>query len=263
MTTHIMKQVREFWDAQPCNSWHPELRVGDAKYFAELANRRYTVEPHIERFAQFNYWDNQEVLELGCGIGTDAVRFAKSGARVMAVDMSETSLALARANAACAKLNYSRIRFIVANLEQLNLADKRPWALIYAFGVLHHTPNPRVALDRIVEHMAPHTELRMMVYARHSWKSAMIDAGLDQFEAASGCPVAYRYTEEQIKTLCASAGLEVIDFEQCHIFRYSIPEYKEGRLVELPWFTAMPVPVFRALERALGWHLLIRARKQT
>ena len=30
------------------------------------------VEPHIPAFADFAYWKGKRVLEIGCGIGTDA-----------------------------------------------------------------------------------------------------------------------------------------------------------------------------------------------
>lgn len=40
-----------------------------------------------------------------------------------------------------------------------------------------------------------------MLYAKNSWKNIMIDAGLDQPEAQSGCPVANTYSHDKIHAL--------------------------------------------------------------
>ena len=61
--------------------------------------RKYFVEPHIPAFAQFERWKGKKVLEVGCGIGTDAINFARAGARVTAVDLSDESLKLAKQRA--------------------------------------------------------------------------------------------------------------------------------------------------------------------
>jgi hypothetical protein len=99
-----------------------------------------------------------------------------------------------------------------------------------------------------------------MVYARDSWKYAMIQKGLDQFEAQAGCPYAEAYTREEITVLVQ--GLYKIErIRQDHCFMYNIPMYKKGKFELEPWFEAMP-PVMRdAVKEYLGWHLLVKARK--
>ena len=54
------------------------------------------MEPHIPGFAEFEKWRGKKVLEIGCGIGTDTINFARHGAQVTSVDLSEKSLAVAR-----------------------------------------------------------------------------------------------------------------------------------------------------------------------
>jgi len=54
--------------------------VGTREYFDEVEARKYFVEPHIPRFAEFERWQGKKVLEIGCGIGPDTVTLARQGA---------------------------------------------------------------------------------------------------------------------------------------------------------------------------------------
>jgi len=258
MAQASIQTVQEYWDARPCNIRHSGKQVGSREYFDEVEKRKYFVEPHIPAFADFARWSGRRVLEVGCGIGTDTISFARAGARVTAVDLSEKSLALAAARATLFGLA-DRIRFVHADAENLAAAIPREdYDLVYSFGVIHHTPHPRKAVESIRQCMSPHTELRLMIYAANSWKAAMIDAGFDQPEAQAGCPIAYTYTAAESRELLA--GFEILAMHQDHIFPYVIEKYLRYEYELQPWFKAMPVEMFRALERNFGWHRLIRAR---
>jgi ubiquinone/menaquinone biosynthesis C-methylase UbiE len=58
------------------------------------------------------------VLEVGCGIGTDTINFARAGALVTAVDLSNESLKLAQQRATVFGLENS-VTFYQANAEEL------------------------------------------------------------------------------------------------------------------------------------------------
>src|SRR5689334_18878447 len=94
-----IERVREYWDRRPCNLKHSPKAVGTREYFDEVEARKYFVEPHIPEFAEFPRWAGKRVLEIGCGLGTDTINFARNGATVTAVDVSRQSLTLARKRA--------------------------------------------------------------------------------------------------------------------------------------------------------------------
>src|ERR1700730_17204736 len=94
-----ISRFRDYWNARPCNIRHSTAPVGTKEYFDEVEARKYFVESHIPRFAEFERWRGKKVLEIGCGIGTDTINFARHGAQVTAVDLTEKSLELARLRA--------------------------------------------------------------------------------------------------------------------------------------------------------------------
>ena len=172
-----IEKVREYWDARPCNIRHSEAPVGSREYFDQVEARKYRVEPHIPTFAEFGRWQNRKVLEIGCGIGTDTIKFARSGAEVTAVDLSGKSLEIAAQRAAVFQLR-DRICFLRANAEQLG--DSLPgnsYDLVYSFGVIHHSPHPDRILEQTRKLLRPGGTLKLMVYNKWSWKVLWILLG--------------------------------------------------------------------------------------
>src|ERR1700691_3978909 len=112
-------RFQSYWNARPCNIRHSPKEVGTKEYFDEVEARKYFVESHIPRFAEFERWRGKKVLEIGCGIGTDTINFARYGAQVTAVDLTEKSLEMARKRAEVFGFT-DRIRFIQADSEHLS-----------------------------------------------------------------------------------------------------------------------------------------------
>ena len=248
--------VRDYWNRRPCNIRHSQAEIGSKEYFDQVEARKYMVEPHILAFADFARWEGKRVLEIGCGLGTDATNFARAGADYTGLELSSASLELTKKRFAIFGLNGT---FYLGNAEELNdIIPSQKFDLIYSFGVIHHTPNPDRVIEAAKNYLHAGSEFRLMLYAKHSWKAAMIEAGLDQPEAQSGCPIAFTYTKKEAAALMH--GYEIIDIRQDHIFPYVIEKYVKYEYELQPWFTAMPKEIFRALEEHFGWHMLIRAK---
>lgn len=265
-------QVRTYWDRRPCNIRHSPKPVGTRAYFDEVEARKYFVEPHIPRFAEFERWRGKKVLEIGCGIGTDTVNFARHGALVTAVDLSPQSLQLARQRVEVYGLQES-VRFYAGSAEELaSFVPVESYDLIYSFGVIHHTPHPERVLQQMQRYARPGTTIKIMVYHQRSWKvlGILLGYGKGQFwrlkelvaensEAQTGCPVTYTYTREEGRRLIESSGFRSTGVFVEHIFPYRIPEYVKYEYVKSwPW-SWMPSPIFRWMERHFGWHLCLTA----
>ncbi len=267
-----VETVRNYWNTRPCNIRHSAKPVGTKEYFDEVEARKYFVEHHIPGFADFERWRGKKVLEIGCGIGTDTINFARHGALVTAVDLTERSLEVARQRARVFGLE-DRIRFIQANAEELSsTVPVEVYDLVYSFGVIHHTPHPELALDQIRRYVRPGGTVKIMVYNRWSWKVLWIlfVYGKGQFwkldrliarysEAETGCPVTYSYSRRGGRHLLETHGFRVNGLFVDHIFSYGIPEYVQYRYKMVWYFRWLPRQVFRVLERCFGWHLCLTA----
>jgi SAM-dependent methyltransferase len=264
--------VREYWDRRPCNIRHSSKPLGSEEYVDEVERRKYFVEPHILRFADFERWRDKKVLEIGCGIGTDTINFARHGALVTAVELSKESLQVAEQRAEVYGLS-DRIRFCCSDAEELiRFLPLDAYDLIYSFGVFHHTSHPERVIEQMRHYARPGTVLKVMVYHRYLWEVFWIVAtyGKGQFwrmteliarhsEAQTGCPITYTYSRFEVHDLFAKQGFRVVDARVDHIFPYRIPDYVQYRYVREWYFRWMPQPLFRLLERRLGWHLCVTA----
>jgi len=263
------QQVREFWDRRPCNIRHSPKALGTREYFDEVEARRYTVEPHILHFADFDRWQGKNVLEVGCCIGTDAVSFARAGAHLTAVDLSPRSLEIAQRRFEVYGL---RAKFYCGSAEHLSsLVPVEPFDLIYSFGVIHHTHHPDKALAELKKYCGPNTELRIMLYSKWSWKVCWIIArhGKGAFwhadelvrtysEAQTGCPVTFYYSAREVRSLMKD--FDVLRLEKTYIFPYKVSKYTQYEYEREWYFRWMPTWLFEWTQRHLGWHLLITAK---
>jgi 2-polyprenyl-3-methyl-5-hydroxy-6-metoxy-1,4-benzoquinol methylase len=267
-----VEEVREYWNRRPCNIRHSAQPVGSKEYFDEVEARKYFVEPHIPGFADFERWRGKTVLEIGCGIGTDTINFARHGAEVTVAELSDASMKVAEQRAEVFGFA-DRIHFFNGNAEELTgFVPVEPQDLVYSFGVIHHSPHPERILEQATHYVKPGSTLKLMVYNRRSWKVLwmVLKYGKGDFrrtqqliaehsEAQFGSPVTYAYTKSELQEFLARYGFRVTDMFVDHIFPWRIEDYVQYRYVKVWYFRWIPERLFRALERALGWHLCVTA----
>ena len=238
------------------------------EYFDDVEERKYFVEPHIPAFADFRSWAGKRVLEIGCGIGTDTINFARARGsshccRLVRSLHRDCETAEARSSA----LRINRL-FIHSNAETLEGVPLDPgYDLIYSFGVIHHTPRPDRVLQQAHRRLATGGTVKVMVYYRNSWKVGEIvlgygkgrfwdlDALVGPFRGTDRLSGDVHLHEEDGHSAVRDRWSRVDKLEIDHIFPYRVKDYVEYRYVKRFPFNALPERASAALEHTLGWHL--------
>ena len=160
-----IQTVRTFWNDRPCQA---DLSHSDdrRRYFDEITQNRYgRREWHVPLVAQFESFKGKDVLEVGCGIATDGLEFARNGANYIGVDLTPQGIELARERFALFGVPG---RFEVANAEERIPLPDASVDHVYSFGVIHHSPFPAEIVREIHRVLRPGGTFTVMLYNRNS-----------------------------------------------------------------------------------------------
>jgi ubiquinone/menaquinone biosynthesis C-methylase UbiE len=92
---------------------------------------------------------NKDVLEIGCGSGYGAYLLSHLNPKsYIGLDVMEEQIELARRN-------YPQFQFLIQDAEDLSQLADTTRDVVIIFGVLHHIPNWRKAIDEIVRVLKP------------------------------------------------------------------------------------------------------------
>jgi SAM-dependent methyltransferase len=190
------------------------------------------------------------LLEIGVGVGTDFVRFARAGAVVTGVDLTEHAVALTRRRLELEGLSGE---LFVADAEQLPFSDAS-FDRVYSWGVLHHTPNTGQAVREAVRVLAPDGRLTLMLYNRISW----VAFGLWVRRALlRGRPwLSLRYV---LARDLESDGTKAYTRSEARAMFAGLADLRVD-VVATPYDRSMAGPLGRLAPRRLGWLLVISGR---
>ncbi len=249
-----IEEIRAFWD----NYVYDDVRVarerpGSPGFYAELDSyrqRRLTYLPQVVDFAAFR---GKRVLDIGCRVGLDLARFAKNGALVTGVDLSERCIGHARRHF---QLHGLEGTFHVMDGEDLRFANEQ-FDLVYSHGVLPYTLDDRRMVQEMYRVLKPGGELFMMVYARYSWLRL-----LSQFSKEpllhEDAPVFRLYSAGELSRLLR-------DFSDVDIIAERFPEatgLHRGLLAKTYYAALTGIQLLpRRLVSPFGAHLIARARR--
>jgi 2-polyprenyl-3-methyl-5-hydroxy-6-metoxy-1,4-benzoquinol methylase len=252
--TGLSQTVRSYWNERIHDLEMTEYEPGSREFFRDLDEYRFDKLRYLPELVDFSGYQGKKVLEIGCGIGIDLVRFARGGARVTGVDFSQKAVELAR--------RYFEIEGLEGEViemdgERMEFEDES-FDVVYCHGVLQYAPDPELMMRESYRVLRKGGQGVFMVYNRKSWLyflSKIMGTKLEHEDA----PVLRIYTRSEFEKLLAP-------FDNVEIIpeRFPVKSRLHGGSKGL-FFNSLFVPLFnlipRFLVRSLGWHLMAFGKK--
>jgi SAM-dependent methyltransferase len=246
--------VRQYWNTRIHDLEMTTQPAGTLAFFDDLDAYRFDKLSYLPQVVDFSSFRGRLLVEVGCGIGTDLVRFARGGARVLGLDLSETAVRLAQSNLA---LHGVKGTVAVADGARTPLADSSV-DVFYAHGVLQYAAEPRGIVEEALRVLRPGGTAIFMVYNRVSWLMALsriMKVGLEHEDA----PVLKLYSIPEFERLIRGFSRARIVPERFPVKSRLHHGWKaaayNGLFVGM--FNALP----RAVVRRFGWHLMAICEK--
>jgi ubiquinone/menaquinone biosynthesis C-methylase UbiE len=247
----LKDRVRTYWQAEPCGTSTSTAEPGTAEFYAEVERRRYELEPFIRGFAAFERRRGERVLEVGVGLGTDFVQFARAGAELTGIDLTDSAVAAVRERLALEGLD-ADLR--VADAESLPFADGE-FDLVYSWGVLHHTPDTERALAEVRRVLRPGGEAKVMLYSRRSWVALGVWL---RYGLLRGAP--QKTPTELLATWMESPGTKAYTQRELERLFAAFSDVRYERFVT-PYDRRVGGPLASRLPSRFGWFVGITATR--
>lgn len=165
----MIADIQRYWNARIHDLEMTDQPVGTLGFFDDLDAYRFDKLHYLPKVVDFGGFAGQRLLEVGCGIGTDLVRFARGGAICTGVDLSQTAIDLARKNF---DLHGQAATLQVGNGEALEFPDGG-FDVVYAHGVVQYTADAARLVRECHRVLRPGGRGIFMVYNRHGWLNVM------------------------------------------------------------------------------------------
>lgn len=246
--------MREYWNAHIHDLDISSNPPGTPEFFADLDAYHFEKLHHLLRLVDFAGWEGRPVLDVGCGAGVEVVRFARGGARVTGVDVSDRAVGLTREHLRQQGL---RAGLAVADGEALPFPGES-FDFVYAHGVIQYAASDTAVVAECHRVLRPGGLVMFQVYNRVSWLhllSKVMKVPLEHEDA----PVLRRYSIGEFRRLLSAfASVEIVP-ERFPV-KSRLHKGWKGALYNAAFvgtFNALP----RAWVRRFGWHLLAFCRK--
>lgn len=161
----IKRAARDQWSADPAGGVAAEdAELGTPASFARIERYRYLEQPWMHETFRFERFAGKRVLEIGVGLGTDHLQFARAGAIVTGIDLVPRCIELTGRRMDQEQLS-SHLH--VMDAEHLQFADDA-FDVVYSFGVLHHTASAEKAFAEVRRVLRPDGVFIGGLYNRYS-----------------------------------------------------------------------------------------------
>ena len=261
-------RAREQWSGDPCGAvYDREHELGSREFFDEVERYRYQeYAPWMPRLMGFDQFRGARLLEVGCGMGTDLLQFARGGARCTGIDLTPRSIEITRHRF---KLYGTDGDFMLSDGEHLPFRSES-FDVVYSNGVLHHTPDTAGSIREVHRVLRRGGIAKIMLYHRNSlnyWIEIVLRRGVLGFEFLRG-----RSAEEIMSRVIEFSDHDARPLVKVYSrrdVREMFGMFKDVRVdveqlmrSELRFFSPLvSEAMFGKLCRKIGWNVIITAKK--
>jgi 2-polyprenyl-3-methyl-5-hydroxy-6-metoxy-1,4-benzoquinol methylase len=248
----VLESIREYWNKHIHDLEIVRSPLGTHGFFSELEEYRFNKLEYLTKIVDFSAYKGKQLLEVGCGVGIDLVRFARHGAVATGIDLAEVAVGLARRNA---ELHHVTATIETMDGEHLKFSD-RTFDVVYAHGVLQYTNDPSKMIREIYRVLKPGGEAILMVYNGYSWLNIMSKLFRVKLEHEDA-PVLRKYSIGEFRRMLGPFSHVEIIPERFPV-RSRLHGGFKGTLYNTAFVGAFNL-VPRAVVRRFGWHLMAKA----
>src|SRR5437016_4620865 len=100
-TQEQKQEIRQFWGNRPCGVIGSDHPTDSSAFFEETRDKRFVIhtdldQPFLKEAIQFSKYTGKKVLEIGCGIGVDALEWKLAGNDYVGMDYNFPSVKITR-----------------------------------------------------------------------------------------------------------------------------------------------------------------------
>lgn len=152
-----------------------------------------------------------EVLEIGCGTGTTALRLASGTRRLVATDISEQMIAIAGAK--LAKQPLPQLHFALADADA-PVAEPGAYDAVLAFNLLHLVTDLPQALSSAINALKPGGLLISKTPCLNEMNPLIPKLALPLMRAIGKAPPVLCFDAKQLQAAMTAQGLEILAVER-------------------------------------------------
>jgi ubiquinone/menaquinone biosynthesis C-methylase UbiE len=269
-----IEEVRSYWSEKNIpQQWYSKKDKFTKQWYNEIARQRYeNYYPYLKKMCEFEYHSGEKVLEVGVGMGTDLLEYAKNGALVYGIDLGPDQIEFSKNLFSTMETKYEDLK--VASAEDIPY-ENETFDLVYSFGVLHHTPNTEKSVDEVYRVLKKDGSAIIMLYApgwKHYLKRVFIQGIIkgklfrykfnfrklsnDVSEVHGNSPKTDIYTRRRVKKLFKK--FDNIEIYKCRLGEFF--DYAPYQTIKFPSFIKKLFELF-SLEGLIGENFLIKVKK--
>jgi ubiquinone/menaquinone biosynthesis C-methylase UbiE len=260
-------RAREQWTQDPCGAVHGEHEFGTREFFDTVERHRYTeYGPWMPQLMGFDKFRGARLLEIGCGMGTDLLQFARGGACCTGIDLTPRSIEITRHRF---QLYNEDGAFMISDGEHLPFRDES-FDVVYSNGVLHHTPDTAGAIREVHRVLRPGGTAKVMLYHRNSlnyWGDIVLRRGVVRGDFLRGQSVAEIMSRiVEFSSHDARPLVKVYSRKEARdlfsLFRDVRIDVEQLLRAELRFLSPLVSEVmFERLRKRIGWNVIVTAVK--